>query len=1135
MAFALGTSAGAGTISVVAGGTIVTGVGTNFAAANVGAILVVGAQWGVIATRTSTTSVTLDRAFATAVTGSAYTISANIPVITQTGTDTSLANLTNVPGVTTSLNLWTITSASLQINGTLTINRMTNRLRFLNTASVLLASTTVSAMALGSAGVFNNSVAQSLNGYSFRSPSYSILFDVVIPNSLHTTAVLIYGVLGSVMTLEGDIELTNAAGSAILMFGSAGTMTLQNGSIINAVTTGINYNFFSIGATATITLSNFAAYGVSLRVGDNTTNINGYAGIAGPYAININTSTTINNAQYAGLQDLGNTDSLRMIAGLKYVQFVNFSSTRLAPTLSAASTAGSQYLIVNQLRLTATGATGAVEGVKFWARDSDNGARYTANYGAGQAYQIATTGDLTYTATTAAGGIAPTLNIISAVYYQPTGTTYAIDYRGNNGAQDLNIYQCAYNYVLSNSLTALWPLNNSIYGGASARNQGFVLLTDTSITQATMATVAAYTALDTAQQFYDYAKYFLYTNFAGQTETYVTRSGNVVGAGSYNVIIDATASTPFAIAGSTITIKSAVYTGSLTTSGTVTLANGAILSGSTITGNVAQATPTNLTGVTITGNLTYNTNTPITVTLTGCTITGTVSNSGSGLVTISTSGTTIGTVGANVATRPVTSLNINGLTAGSQVYITNGAGAEVAYVASSGTSYTLDTTGQTGTWGYKVARYGFDAQTGTHLPAVATTTVTVTLLTDLFITQANKATVAAYTLLENNDKLYDYSAYYETTNEGIAYARVITKAGTSPSAGSYPVTINNTADVWIFDGTSLSIWTGYTLSPGTTITGPLFTSGVVTIPDNFNNASITANVSQLDPSDLSGVTITGNLTYDSSAPFGINITMTNCVITGTISNLGTADVLITKVNTTIGALGARVTAQQFATVSAPNLLAGTRVRVLNTTNNIELYNDVLASAGFSQAFIYTSNKNITLTATYVDGVTAKLGVSASGIFSASGATFLNTQVDDTVYNGYGIDGSTVTGFTPDYVNDDVNLSMAGDFLGADLYAWWVYNQSTEDGIRNFFGGITALDAGNLRINTSTISLFLDNSTANFIYQNDSIRIFRSDGVYPARTVTTGGGGISVNWNSNVYVGEAPDALTIPTFLALQNP
>ena len=102
MAFALGTTAGAGTITVAAGSTVVTGTGTNFVAANVGAIIVVGSQWGVIATRTSTTSVTLDRPFATAVTGSAYTISANIPVITKTGTDTSLSGLTGVTGVTVS-------------------------------------------------------------------------------------------------------------------------------------------------------------------------------------------------------------------------------------------------------------------------------------------------------------------------------------------------------------------------------------------------------------------------------------------------------------------------------------------------------------------------------------------------------------------------------------------------------------------------------------------------------------------------------------------------------------------------------------------------------------------------------------------------------------------------------------------------------------------------------------------------------------------------------------------------------------------------------------------------------------------------------------------------------------------------
>jgi hypothetical protein len=98
--------------------------------------------------------------------------------------------------------------------------------------------------------------------------------------------------------------------------------------------------------------------------------------------------------------------------------------------------------------------------------------------------------------------------------------------------------------------------------------------------------------------------------------------------------------------------------------------------------------------------------------------------------------------------------------------------------------------------------------------------------------------------------------------------------------------------------------------------------------------------------------------------------------------------------------------------------------------------------------------------------------------------------------------------------------VISNYLGSRLYAWWVYNTTSEEGIRNFFGGITGVDESNLRINVSIANLFLDNITANFIFQNDTIRIYRSDGAYPARTVTSGGGGIDVNWNSNVYVGTA---------------
>ena len=332
----------------------------------------------------------------------------------------------------------------------------------------------------------------------------------------------------------------------------------------------------------------------------------------------------------------------------------------------------------------------------------------------------------------------------------------------------------------------------------------------------------------------------------------------------------------------------------ITASGSFTL-NGSIASGISVTSSLSQATPTNLNGVVIDGNLTYNTNTPITVTFTDCTISGTVSNSGTGLVTISLSNTTIGTVGSNIATRPVTSLNLTGLTAGSQIYVADGLGNQIAYVGNSGTSYTLDTTGQTGVWSVKVARYGYIAQTGSHLPAIASTTLLITLIPDASITQATKATVAAYTTLANLDKLYDYSAYYETTNEGIVYPRVITKAGTSASANSYNVTLNNSGSVWSFNGSDLSIYSTFTLAGGTTITGSLFTSGTVTLTGAQSNTAITGNVLQSTPTNLSGMVITGNLTYNTGS--ASTVTLTNSTVTGTISNSGAGAVKVLKAGT----------------------------------------------------------------------------------------------------------------------------------------------------------------------------------------------------------------------------------------------
>lgn len=106
-----------------------------------------------------------------------------------------------------------------------------------------------------------------------------------------------------------------------------------------------------------------------------------------------------------------------------------------------------------------------------------------------------------------------------------------------------------------------------------------VLVDDSAITESNKAIVDAYTEIENSAKFYDRAKSYLTDNYAGEGATIVARSGNEIDLGSYNLVIDATASSAFALSGSTITIKATTFTGDLTTTGTITLSNGAIILG----------------------------------------------------------------------------------------------------------------------------------------------------------------------------------------------------------------------------------------------------------------------------------------------------------------------------------------------------------------------------------------------------------------------------------------------------------------------------------------------------------------------------------------------------------------------------
>jgi hypothetical protein len=111
---------------------------------------------------------------------------------------------------------------------------------------------------------------------------------------------------------------------------------------------------------------------------------------------------------------------------------------------------------------------------------------------------------------------------------------------------------------------------------------------DLVVSEATKSVVDAYTSIDTPQKFYDIAKSYLVGNYAGEASPLVSRDGNTIDAGSYDLLIDSNASSAFVRDGTTITIKASTFVGNLTTTGVITL------TGSNVQGRYTDANGTNI-------------------------------------------------------------------------------------------------------------------------------------------------------------------------------------------------------------------------------------------------------------------------------------------------------------------------------------------------------------------------------------------------------------------------------------------------------------------------------------------------------------------------------------------------------------
>ena len=154
------------------------------------------------------------------------------------------------------------------------------------------------------------------------------------------------------------------------------------------------------------------------------------------------------------------------------------------------------------------------------------------------------------------------------------GGFYKVDRRSdsNTDADDFTFKFCSYDHSLASSTQALKGVGELVIN--------WVLFDDQLITD-TRASTDTYTAIDTAEKFYNKAKAYLVDSYAGETETIVARDGNTIDAGSYNVIVDKQATNVFSLNSTTntITISADTFVGNISTAGTSQLQNDAVVIG----------------------------------------------------------------------------------------------------------------------------------------------------------------------------------------------------------------------------------------------------------------------------------------------------------------------------------------------------------------------------------------------------------------------------------------------------------------------------------------------------------------------------------------------------------------------------
>lgn len=200
------------------------------------------------------------------------------------------------------------------------------------------------------------------------------------------------------------------------------------------------------------------------------------------------------------------------------------------------------------------------------------------------------------------------------------------------------------------------------------------------------------------------------------------------------------------------------------------------------------------------------------------------------------------------------------------------------------------------------------------------------------------ATTKVITLSSSHtiDRIYDYLKYWLTQNMDVA--NMLSPSGTELELlSTWTIVGLELATV----GTKLK-----SIKVGSTATA----NGAFTI-------SVIGNVTQDTPTNLSGITITGNLTYNQAT--NIAIDYTNTSVTGTVSNSGAGIVSITPYGTsTVGTVGTNVVVTPIPVIlTIGGIVIGSDVVILEAGTETVL-GQVDMNATTSWNYIYTTIVNV---------------------------------------------------------------------------------------------------------------------------------------------------------------------------------